>query len=58
MTFADAAITDPDIKAAVGKRKDELAISPDAIARAMGFAIVQPYDFEIGSIVARPTAQD
>lgn len=57
-TFADAAITDPDIRADILKRKEELAISPTAIARAIAFAIEQPSDVEIGSIVVRPTAQD
>lgn len=57
-TFADAAIADPDIRAAILKRKDELAISPTAIARAITFAIEQPSDVEIGSIVVRPTAQN
>jgi len=57
-TFADAAITDPGIKATIQKRKEELAISPAAIARAIAFAIEQPDDVEIGSIVVRPTAQD
>ena len=57
-TFADATIADPDIKAAVLRRKEELAISPVAIARAIAFAIEQPSDVEIGSIVVRPTAQD
>jgi len=57
-SFADASITDPGVKAAVQKRKEELAISPDAIARAVAFAIEQPDDVEIGSIVVRPTAQD
>lgn len=56
--FADAAITDPDIRAAILKRKEEVAISPTAIARAIAFAIEQPSDVEIGSIVVRPTAQD
>lgn len=57
-TFADAAIADPDIKAAILRRKEELAISPVAIAQAIAFAIEQPSDVEIGSIVVRPTAQD
>ncbi len=57
-SFADATVTDPDVRAAVLKRKQELAISPDAIARAIGFAVEQPSDVEIGSIVVRPTAQD
>jgi NADP-dependent 3-hydroxy acid dehydrogenase YdfG len=57
-SFADASITDPAVKAAIQKRKEEIAISPDAIARAVAFAIEQPDDVEIGSIVVRPTAQD
>lgn len=56
-TFA-ASVTDPIIGAAIKKRKEEVAISPDAIARAVAFAIEQPADVEIGSIVVRPTAQD
>ncbi len=56
--FADASITDPQIRAAIVRRKEELAISPDAIARAIAFAIEQPDDVEVGSIVVRPTAQD
>lgn len=56
--FATASITDPGIRAAINKRKEEIAISPDAIARAIAFAIEQPDDVEIGSIVVRPTAQD
>ncbi|MBX7483029.1 SDR family oxidoreductase [Qipengyuania qiaonensis] len=57
-SFADANAVDAEIKAALQKRKEELAISPDAIARAIAFAIDQPDDVEIGSIVVRPTAQD
>jgi len=57
-SFADRSITNPDVKAAILKRKEEIAISPDAIARAVAFAIEQPDDVEIGSIVVRPTAQD
>ncbi len=55
--FADA-IGDPGVRAAIEKRKQELAIGPDAIARAIAFAIEQPTEVEIGSIVVRPTAQD
>lgn len=57
-TFADATISDPEMRAAILKRKEALAISPVAIARAIAFAIEQPDDVEIGSIVVRPTAQD
>jgi len=57
-TFADSGIADPGIRAAIQKRREALAISPDAIARAIAFAIEQPNGVEIGSIVVRPTAQD
>lgn len=57
-TFVDTAIADPEIRAAMQARRAALAISPDAIARAIAFAIEQPHDVEIGSIVVRPTAQD
>ena len=51
-------IDDPSVRAGIEKRKREIAIGPDAIARAVAFAIEQPADVEIGSIVVRPTAQD
>lgn len=57
-TFVDTSISDPAVREEIGRRKRELAISPDAIARAIAFAIDQPDDVEIGSIVVRPTAQD
>ncbi|NDW04259.1 SDR family oxidoreductase [Jiella pacifica] len=57
-TFAASSINDPEVRAAIEKRKRELAISPEAIARAIAFAVEQPADVEIGSIVVRPTAQD
>lgn len=56
--FVDASISDPAIRLAVQERRDAIAISPDAIAAAIAFAIDQPGDVEIGSIVVRPTAQD
>lgn len=57
-SFADSSITDPDVKATINQQKERLAISPNAIARAIAFAIEQPEDVEIGSVVVRPTAQD
>ena len=57
-TFVDSSVTDPAVREAVNRQKRKLAISPDAIARAIAFAIEQPDDVEIGSIVVRPTAQD
>lgn len=50
-------MTDPGIKADIEKRMGEIGISPDAIARAIAFAIEQPTDVEVGDIVVRPAAQ-
>ncbi|WP_018901772.1 SDR family oxidoreductase [Rhizobium sp. 2MFCol3.1] len=57
-TFTDSSITDETVRARINTQKEQLAISPDAIARAIAFAIEQPGDVEVGSIVVRPTAQD
>ena len=37
--------------------RDKMAISPEAIARAIAFAIEQPPDVDVGDITVRPTAQ-
>ena len=55
--FSDS-MTDQAVKDAMAKRVAEVAISPEAIARGIAFAIEQPDDVEVGSIVIRPTAQD
>jgi NADP-dependent 3-hydroxy acid dehydrogenase YdfG len=36
---------------------NQIGISPDAMARAIAFAIEQPDDGDVGEIVIRPTAQ-
>jgi NADP-dependent 3-hydroxy acid dehydrogenase YdfG len=36
---------------------DKMGIPPDAIARAIVFAIEQPADVNVGEIIVRPTAQ-
>ncbi len=54
--FADS-MTNPDVKAQILATRDKMAISPDAIARAIAFAIEQPADVDVGEIVIRPTAQ-
>jgi len=54
--FGDS-MTDQAAKAAVEDRLKAIAISPDAIARGILFAIDQPPDVDVGSIVIRPTAQ-
>ncbi len=55
--FADS-IADPGVRAGIEKRKREFAIAPDAIAHAVAFAIEQPDNVEISSLVVRSTAQD
>jgi NADP-dependent 3-hydroxy acid dehydrogenase YdfG len=54
--FTDS-ITDPEVRAQLGDTVAELAIGPDAIARAIAFAIEQPADVDVGDITVRPTAQ-
>jgi NADP-dependent 3-hydroxy acid dehydrogenase YdfG len=54
--FAES-MTDPDVKAQIVGTRDEMAIPPAAIARAIAFAIEQPADVDVGEIVVRPTAQ-
>lgn len=40
-----------------GSHMPDFAISPDAVARAVAFALAQPRDVEIGELVIRPTVQ-
>jgi NADP-dependent 3-hydroxy acid dehydrogenase YdfG len=51
-------IPDGDVRAQIESRKTSFAIPPQAVAQSIAFAIDQPDDVEIGSIVIRPTAQD
>jgi len=52
-----SAAPDAGIMAALLAQRDAIAIPPDAIARAIAFAIEQPDDVDVGDIVVRPTAQ-
>lgn len=54
--FTDG-ITDQAIREATASQADEIAIPPDAIARGILYAIEQPPEVDVGSIVIRPTAQ-
>jgi NADP-dependent 3-hydroxy acid dehydrogenase YdfG len=54
--FADD-VTNPEVKAQIAESKDRFAMSPDAIARAIAFAIEQPAEVEVGEVIVRPTAQ-
>jgi NADP-dependent 3-hydroxy acid dehydrogenase YdfG len=55
--FGDS-ITDAETKKAIAERLGDIAISPDAIARGILYALAQPPEIDVGSIVIRPTAQD
>lgn len=50
-------MTDQALRADIEARMGDIAIGPDAIARAVAFAIAQPADVDVGDIVVRPTAQ-
>ena len=54
--FADS-MTDAKIKAQIIAARDSMAIPPEAIARAIAFAIEQPSSVDVNEIVVRPTAQ-
>ena len=54
--FADS-MTNPEIRQKIMATRDQIAISPDAIARAIAFAIEEPPDVDVNEIVVRPTAQ-
>jgi NADP-dependent 3-hydroxy acid dehydrogenase YdfG len=53
-----SSMTDERAKAAVAERLKGIAIPPDAIARGILFALEQPPEVDVGSIVIRPTAQE
>ena len=54
--FAES-VTNPELKAQLAESRDKFAIPPDAIARAIAFAIEQPADVDVNEVVVRPTAQ-
>lgn len=54
--FAEAS-SNSRVRAEITKMRDDLAIPPDAIARAIAFAIEQPAAVDVNEIVVRPTAQ-
>jgi len=53
--FADT-MTNPQVKAQLEERRDKTAMPPEAIARAIAFAIEQPADVDVSEIVVRSTA--
>jgi NADP-dependent 3-hydroxy acid dehydrogenase YdfG len=50
-------ITDPAVRARIRSTMDAFALPPEAVARAIAFAIEQPDDVEIGDLTIRPTVQ-
>jgi len=55
-SFADS-ISNPEVRDQIKDMAEKMAIPPDAIARAIAFAIEQPANVDVGDIVVRPTAQ-
>jgi NADP-dependent 3-hydroxy acid dehydrogenase YdfG len=51
-------VDDPEIRAQLRHRMATMGITPDAVARAVAFAVEQPDDVEIGDITIRPTRQN
>jgi NADP-dependent 3-hydroxy acid dehydrogenase YdfG len=56
--FAVKSVNTEEMKTAASKAVGELAISPEAIANAVIYAISQPKDVEVGDIVIRPSKQN
>jgi NADP-dependent 3-hydroxy acid dehydrogenase YdfG len=50
-------VDDAAVREQIRRGMDEFAIRPEAVARAIAFAIEQPRDVEIGDITIRPTIQ-
>jgi NADP-dependent 3-hydroxy acid dehydrogenase YdfG len=48
-------ISDPRTRKAMTEFR-KVALSPDAIARAIAYAIEQPADVDVNEIIVRPTA--
>ena len=51
-----ATMTNPMVKAQLEEIRDKTAMPPEAIARAIAFAIEKPTDVDVSEIVVRPTA--
>ncbi len=51
--FAES-MTNPEAKAQIVASMEKFAMSPDAIARAIAFAIEQPADVDVGRLLSGP----
>jgi NADP-dependent 3-hydroxy acid dehydrogenase YdfG len=54
--FAEG-VTSQTVRAQLEASRDRFAMPPDAIARAIAFAIEQPPEVDVNEIILRPTAQ-
>jgi NADP-dependent 3-hydroxy acid dehydrogenase YdfG len=57
-TELDTSIDDIGVREQIRRNMDEFGLPPEAVARAIVFAIEQPRDVEIGDITIRPTVQN
>jgi NADP-dependent 3-hydroxy acid dehydrogenase YdfG len=51
-------IDDTQVREQILRNMGKIGIAPEAVARAIAFAIEQPHDVEIGEITIRPTVQN
>jgi NADP-dependent 3-hydroxy acid dehydrogenase YdfG len=56
-TELDSSIDDPALREQIRTNMDDFGIPPEAVARAIAFAIEQPAEIEISDINIRPTLQ-
>ena len=54
--FAES-VTNLEVKAQLAASRDKFAMPPDAVARAIAFAIEQPANIDVNEIVIRPTTR-
>jgi NADP-dependent 3-hydroxy acid dehydrogenase YdfG len=54
--FADG-VTNEEVKAQLAASRDKFAMPPEAVARAVAFAIEQPAEVDVAEIIVRSTAQ-
>ena len=52
-----SSMTNSEVRAQIQGSMDKMAISPEAVARAVAFAIGQPSEVDVSEIVVYPTAQ-
>jgi NADP-dependent 3-hydroxy acid dehydrogenase YdfG len=56
-TQLDSSIDDAAMREQIRRNMSDFGLPPEAVARAIAFAVEQPHDVEIGEITIRPTVQ-